>query len=200
VATGGTRKLSVQEANALSTAGFDITGLTASQYAVAKDMIARATQNGWSNQTLANRLKPVIGLGPRYAAAVENMRAGLSQGITVKQKNGKSHKRKLNSAQIDARVKQYTDRLQKSRARTVAQNQLSQVKSNSQRQQWLIDQANGLIPMTTKKVFMLGQNERHCKVCQAIDGTKSELSDTSNLPPIHPNCGCYEIIEDGVTL
>lgn len=181
---------------ALVTSGFDITGLSGSDIHSVQLLVSRAINNGWSPETLSQRLKLIIGLGPRNSTAVENYRAGLQQGVKIKTKGG-IHTRRLNHFQIEARVNAYAERLKKQRRLLIAQYELRNTKAEAKRLEWQHEQTTGKISASAFRVVKVHKDERTCKICAPLNGKHLSISDPTG-PPYHLNCRCTEVLQDNL--
>lgn len=164
---------------ALAQAGQMITGIDETKQRVIGLMVARSISESWTQRELYNRLKDVVGLSPRDAQAVENLRDGLKrQGFTP--------------SKIDARAKAYAGRLLRRRAKLIANNERAMVLARAEADGWLRDQQNDKINPAAMRQTIAQRG--CCTRCQQEDQTTHRLDEHSHLPPFHPGCRCKSVL------
>ena len=162
---------------------------------IIRDIIAEAVSGKYTGQTAAKEIKEHIGLTPQYSRAVTRYREDLAgEGVT--------------GERLEAKVERYSEKLLKSRAKTIARTEIIQAQVSGQRALWNEAANQGIFDRnTTKRIWRTHIDERTCEICQVMDGeevmfngvyTHPDLGnvnifgDILNGPPIHPNCRCRE--------
>lgn len=144
---------------------------------------------------LGRILRPVIGLTPKQATAVQKFRDTLTE------------EDELTPSQIEHRVQNYAGRLWRMRGQRIANTELSFAHNFGQRQ--AIKQAQDSGELTGQVVKRWRMNPRSLDpFCQGLDDKRVGLDETfPGLtakvpfvygPPAHPNCQCgltYELLE-----
>lgn len=147
-------------------------------------LVKRGIDNGWDDATLADRIAQVVGLDARYASAVENQRlALLKAGVP------KGRARDLS--------RDYAKRLRAHRAMVIARNEVHRALCEAQRALWTHMQVSGDLSAYAVRVTVTHKDERLCVVCRPQGGKRASLkAGTGGGPPFHPQCRCYEVLED----
>ena len=104
---------------------WDITGLSGQELMQVQDVLTRGLNDGWSERSFARVLRPIIGLGPKFDAAVAAYQVRLSQ-----QGRSKADVQRLTAA--------YADRLGRYRAKLVAEYELRTALGRAQRGYWRV--------------------------------------------------------------
>lgn len=156
-------------------------------------MVARAVDQGWTDEALGSRLQTIVGLDPMYEQAVQNYRAGR---IASGDPSGKA----------DRLAKQYAKRLQGARALKIARTEVQRSLNDGQRLIWQDMRDAGDISNHAVRVWVLHKDERLCKVCRPMNGKRAAIGKDGGYnvpnvgavvgPPIHPNCRCSEQLVD----
>lgn len=156
-------------------------------------MVARAVDQGWTDEALGSRLQTIVGLDPMYEQAVQNYRAGR---IASGDPSGKA----------DRLAKQYAKRLQGARALKIARTEVQRSLNDGQRLIWQDMRDAGDISNHAVRVWVLHKDERLCKVCRPMNGKRAAIGKDGGYnvpnvgavvgPPIHPNCRCSESLVD----
>lgn len=149
-----------------------------------REIIGDAIEEGMSNAQTIQRIKAEVGLTPRDAAAVRNLRARLrASGKTVAQANKEAAK--------------YAERLLRSRAKTIARTEIARSVSAGQSEFWKQMQDNGRIPPNAKRIWITYQDEKLCEICGDLDGELAPIDGpwqtafgSYDIPNAHPNCRC----------
>lgn len=147
------------------------------------NLTARALEQGWSDDVLAARIQNVVGLDSRYALAVENFREGqIKAGLPP----GKAR---------DA-SRAYAKRLRAHRAIVVARSEVASALAQAQRVLWKQAQERGDLSRYAVRVTRLHKDDRLCQQCRGENGRRRSLKTTVGGPPFHPQCRCWEEVED----
>lgn len=173
---------------ALASAGDLVTGITSDQKRALRRLTARAIQQGWSEEELADRIKAAIGLDERGVNAVENFRAGLVAGGTPK-------------GIARQRANDYAKRLRAARAALIARTELARLTAEAKRLMWAEWKRDGRIDQYAVRVWHTHKDERMCPVCKPMNGQRAAIGKPYAKgmagPPVHPNCRCHETLERG---
>jgi hypothetical protein len=173
-----------------------VVGITEGQQQAVARMVARAVDQGWTDDALARRLQTIVGLDPMYEQAVHNYREGrVAAGDTT----GKA----------DRLAQQYADRLRSARALRIARTEVQQALNDGQRVIWQDMKDSGEVSPHAVRQWVLHKDERLCKVCRPMNGKRSAVGKDGGYnvplvghvvgPPIHPNCRCSEtLVDEGV--
>jgi hypothetical protein len=147
-------------------------------------LVRRALEHGWDDATLATKIEQTVGLDARYAVAVENYRQTL-----VKNGMPKGRARDL--------AKAYALRLRQHRAGVIARNEVHAALTEAQRRLWTEAQERGDLSRYAVRVTVVHKDERLCVTCRPQGGKRRSLKrDSKGGPPFHPQCRCYEVLED----
>jgi hypothetical protein len=156
--------------------------LTNQQVKAIRALVYRGYAKGWSETTIAQYLRPIIGLSAPQAAAVERYQAGLiANGV------------RLSTAQRQAQ--QYASRLWRQRALTIARTELASAYAVGEEAFIRHQQAHGRLG-AIRRVWRTAGDERVCDTCGPLDGTVVQF-----IPPLHPLCRCsveYEQVQQRV--
>lgn len=168
-----------------------------------RSLLAESFVAGIPTRKLARMIRPLIGLLPRDAAAVANLRKRLTKangGTLVKA--GKVRIRVppggASAALIDKATNAYSTRLLNARALNIARTETIRASNEGLRQLWNQNRAAGLLTGNEKKVWIVTPDNRLCPVCAGIAGQLrgvNEFFDTGSFglvmtPPAHPSCRC----------
>lgn len=166
----------------------------ASQDAV-QTILKMGFQQGWTVDTMARRLRAVIGLTDRYATAVEKYREMLLGS--------------QNAAKANELADAYARRLLRQRATTIARTESIRAMNAGQQAAWqdAIDQH--LLAPDVRQEWIVTDDDRLCPICEAIPALNPEgvplghpfQSPLGSLsgPPAHVACRCAVAIAQGVT-
>lgn len=151
-----------------------------------RQIIVRMFSDGVSPQEAAKMLKSMVGLNPRYALAVDNLRRSLTeQGRDL--------------ADVAQKVGDYAERLERSRATTIARTEAMSAQNAGQHILWQDAQNQGLLDADVQREWLVADDERLCPICEPVPGygpvglnESFRLGDGSTIlnPPAHPNCRC----------
>ena len=164
-----------------------IVGLSQTKKKTVRSLAARALEQGWSDAMLKKRLKVVIGLDPKRAAAVENYRKGLLDAGTP-------------PGRAERQTKAYANRLLNHRVALIADQELRMALNNAQRVVWKQMQDINDLSRYAVRVTRIHKDERLCAICRAENGKRRSLQrDLTDGPPFHPRCRCWEeLVDEGV--
>jgi hypothetical protein len=159
---------------------------------VVQGLVARALNEGWSDDLLARRIQEKVGLDSRYAEAVERFRAGqMAAGVP--------------KGKVDQAAKGYARRLRAHRALVIARYEVAKVLNDAQRELWTQQQVDGDLSPYAVRVWQVHKDEKRCRICRGMNGKRASLRPDGGYmvagqkvvgPPVHPQCRCYEIVVD----
>ena len=140
-----------------------------------------------SPHELGTILRPVVGLTPKQAGAVQKLRDGLvAQGLTSKV--------------VEHQVLNYAAFLHRARARNIARTELAFAYNYGQLDAVRTAQTQGFFAGPVVKIWMTAEDERLCDFCRPLDGAVIQLEETFPgmtptlpnifVPPAHPQCRC----------
>lgn len=145
-------------------------------------LIVESVSGGLTPMQAARQIVPLIGLTPRQAHAVSNLRSRLvAQG----------------AKDVSGAVQRYAEKLLRLRARTIARTETMAAANAGQQAIWLQAQANGLLSPDAKKRWITTPDDRLCPQCASVGGQVVLLNEPFQTPlgavmnpPLHPNCRC----------
>ena len=157
--------------------------LTEARRRTIADIVAMGIEQGWSKEDVQRRIKDSIGLDPRRVRAVENYRKQLL-------KDGKP------KGTANRLARAYSGRLVAQRAGIIADHEGRQAIADAQRQLWQEMRDMGHVTPYAVRVTK-GQNDvRKCPQCKKENGRRRSLKTEEGGPPFHPQCRCWEELED----
>ncbi len=158
-------------------------------------IIARGVREGRSIDAITAEVRSVIGLHPRWAAAVANRRRALE-----------SAKNPQSPARIDRLVAQYRERLLTYQARTLARTELLRSSNMGAHEGYRLAVELGAYPEGVEREWVTAAegvpyregNSRVCPVCKPLSGVRIDGLDESFVtavgpvlfPPAHFACRC----------
>ncbi len=178
-----------------------IQDLTTTQARAINTVLSKLGSEGISSRRLAQFIRPLIGLTPTHARAVERLRAGLIEGGTTETAALRQSER-------------YAGFLRRRRAQMIARTEIAS--AYNQGQYFALKDALGegqaLHGDTIIKIWHTQLDERVCPFCGPLHGTAIGFDETfphdgtrktsSQVPPGHINCRClvlYNVIPGGAT-
>jgi SPP1 gp7 family putative phage head morphogenesis protein len=145
-----------------------------------RQALQRGIATGQHPREVARRLRAVVGLNVRQAAAVESFEARLvAQG--------------RDPAQVARMAGRYANRQLKVRTETVARTEVMTALHAGKRAQWDRAVREGVIQASEWDTeFVTANDERVCPQCGPLDGTRAPIGQTplGQEPPLHPRCRC----------
>lgn len=147
-------------------------------------LVRRGLEQGWDDQTLAAKIAGAVGLDARYTAAVENYRKTLVDNGTPK-----GRARDL--------ARDYAQRLREHRAGVIARTEVQGALLEAQRRLWTDQQERGELSRYAVRVTRV-HPDCCSTTCRKYNGRRNSLRRDAkgDAPPFHPQCRCYEEIED----
>lgn len=150
-----------------------------------RDLVRQSIQGSFDVHQLARQVRGSIGLTSRYALAVDNYQQSLVDG-------GMPMGRAMTRAQA------YADRLLRHRAETIARTEVIRATSAGQQAVWNDAQAEGLLPIDAKRIWIVTPDDRLCPICLAMEGQIVGLQEPFqsadvgpvDYPPAHVSCRC----------
>ncbi len=155
-----------------------------------RSIIVRAQREGRSVDAVVAEVRSVIGLHPRWAAAVANRRRALESAKTP-----------MPAARIDALVAAYRSRLLDLQARTLARTELLRSSNMGAMEGYRQAVEAGALPPDFGRKWVTAKDERRCEICRDLAGkvvhglTEDYLSIVGPIrhPPAHFSCRCRQI-------
>ena len=176
----------IEQAMAQRAAGL-ITHLSVEAEATLRAVLVQAVADDLPWTTVAELVRPLIGLNQHQAVAVLKYREALLQdGITP--------------LRTDTLVLKRTRQLTKVRAETIARTELIGAANAAQQTLWQMAESSGLVaPGTTLRRWITTPDDRLCPRCAEMHGQQVGLDavfvqpSTGRQvphPPLHPRCRC----------
>ena len=144
-------------------------------------------ENPIGARDLGRYLRPLVGLTPGQATAVERFRASLIE-------------EGLSAAKVTHRVENYAGYLSRVRAERIARTEISFAFNRAGLDTMRTARDSGLVSGRMTKELATAKDERVCPFCAPLNGAVVELEETfpgatktlPNVlsPPLHPNCRC----------
>lgn len=135
-------------------------------------ILTRSVVEGIPPRDAARLIRPLIGLTQRQADAV--FTRWLQKG--------------------DAAAGRYAAQLLRHRAQTIARTESIRASVDGQLAIWRAAQAQGLLPATARKRWIVTPDDRLCPICAPLAGVEVPLNQPFPGgvagPPLHPNCRC----------
>ena len=156
-------------------------------------IITEAFTNQIDVLTTASRIKNIIGLHPQYADAVVKFeKTELARLVKAGFKEGEAKIR------ARARATQYSDKLKKARATTIARTEIQIAQNEGRYEGWKQASEAGYVDPESQKQWIIARDERTCPICLELDGEivpwNGIFSNGMERPVAHPNCRCTMII------
>ena len=170
--------------------GFLITNFTEQQRKAVQHIIRWGIEQGISADELARYLRPVIGLNTQQELAVINFRNQLMKELQEQGLTGKA----LREA-VEKKVQDYAGWLNRRRARTIADTELSFAYNQGQLEAMKQLTEPGA-PLQGERIYKIWRTKgaEVCPACQELEGEMRELDDDFSAgisaPPLHPRCYC----------
>jgi aminopeptidase N len=148
-----------------------VSNLTTQQVKAIRGLVYRGYAKGWSESTIAQYLRPIIGLSNPQAVAVQRYMQGLID-----------HGMREPAARRKAQ--EYASRLWRQRAQTLARTELASAYALGEEAFVRAEQAAGRMG-AVQRVWVTAGDEFVCETCGPLDGAT-----VLYLPPLHPTCHC----------
>lgn len=161
-------------------AGTLITEITPDTLKTIRTVLFRGALQGASVDDVARELRQVVGLHERFANAVVNRRTKLLA-------------RGLEEARVDREVSQYSNRLLRTRARTIARHELLWAANRGQREAWNVAADTGELDVVgVEREWIAALDDRTDPICQSLDGLRVPFRAEfpTGDPPAHVLCRC----------
>lgn len=162
-----------------------------SQRSAIKDIVTRGYQDGITYQQQARQIKQIIGLDPRRAEAVENLRQRLME------------RGRISDAKIERQADRYAEKLLKQRSRTIAVQEATVAGARGYYETTKDAVSRGILdPRKYEGYRIVTGDERLCPKCSAQAGEARSLPDGvyqssgSVTPKLHTICRCVEGIRE----
>lgn len=165
----------------------EIQYISDSQRDAIKDIVRRGYQDGVTYQQQAREIKQLIGLDPRRAEAVQNMRAKLLE------------RGKLSDDKIDRQAARYAEKLLKQRAGNIAVQEATTAGAQAFYETTKDAVQRGILdPQKYEGYRIVTGDDRLCPQCAALAGESRPLPDGvyrssgGYTPKLHHLCRCVE--------
>lgn len=134
---------------------------------------------------MGGRLEQMWALTPHHVDSANKYRAGLE-------------KQDRSASWVNKMTDRYADRLMRQRVDTVAMTEAMTAFNLGRETQWIRSVRDGTLPADTVKMWITGQDEKVCEVCEPMDGKTAPLGEVFEdinlyVPSAHPNCRCIVI-------
>ncbi len=163
-------------------------GLSSTLQAQLQALVVESQQGGLTVQGLARRIRPLIGLDPRRAAAFVNYRDSVFAGTSGRPLTDKVR------AVLDARVERYGRRLLSDRARTIARTEVLAAGNEGTLASWREAARNRTLPPGRVKRWIATGDDLLCPKCRpwhrAVAALDAPFGNGRLVPPLHPQCRC----------
>lgn len=148
--------------------------------------IARSIRDGIPPAEAARIIRPTIGLTDRQAMTVINYRFSLLE----------------EGADADVVAKaaeRYAAKLLRKRSETIARTETIRAGREGRDETWRQAKAEGLLPETAKRRWVITDDDRLCPACEPLGGVEVGLDEGfpqggGDGPPLHPNCRCTTVL------
>lgn len=161
-----------------------VTGVTGETRRAIRRLVVDAFVEGVPVRTLAQKIRPLVGLTDRQARAVLNKRTALeAAGKTAKQ--------------VDAISARYAETLRRQRAVMIARTEVIRASTDGKIAAWKALQAKGQLSPRLRKTWIVTPDDRLCPICEPLDGEQVVIDGQFRTrvglvmgPPAHPQCRC----------
>lgn len=165
-------------------AGELITAVDATSREAVRALIVSAVGRGDSIPRTAAAVSSVVGLHPRYATAVDRLRARMeADGVKA--------------SVIEQRTARYSRKLLRSRAESIARWEIQDARNRGRLQVWREGLAQGALPADSMKAWD-AELPTACPICVDLDGetvpVNEPFSNGRLMPPGHVRCRCTAVI------
>jgi len=162
--------------------------------------------NGTSRDAVRAILREGYRLGrhPRYMAQDIRSVVGLTerQSIAVARRQAAMIEAGVSEADIERRLRRYSERLLRQRAETIARNETMVAINRGRYELWVQLEADGGLEPGAMREWMTSEDERVCPICGPMNEQPTSLKDpyllpdgnTVQHPPAHVSCRCTERI------
>lgn len=163
-----------------------------------RDQLRQMFAQGIPADEIARRIRPLIGLTRRDAAAVAKLRARLELENT---KRLAEQRKPWPEERINAPVDAYAGRLLRGRAERIARTESIRASAEGQQELWRqATDAGFLDKERTRRAWLITPDERLCEICAPMADDKALVNleqpfglpngETVMTPPGHPMCRC----------
>lgn len=186
-----------------------IKNISSEAQASIRQIIANAQIQGITGRNQAIQIRQFIGLTQRQVNSIANLTNSL-EGISAMPRGaqimrlaqlGESfplsqvRNRVLSDQAIQRIVSDYANRQLRYRATMIARTETMMAANAGREMTWLELQKQGLVPDSAVRVWYVTPDERTCSQCQALHLTETKLSESAQIPPLHPQCRCVILLE-----
>jgi hypothetical protein len=149
-----------------------------------RDLMRASVAGGRDIRATARAIRAVVGLDPRRARAVEAFRTRLeADGVAAEP--------------VTVRTDRYAAAQLRDRATVITRTETLTAEHRGQEALWTVARQQGLLdPGTTRRTWIVTDDDRLDAECEALDGAEAELDGDFpggvSGPPLHPQCRCSE--------
>lgn len=148
--------------------------------------ITRSIRDGIPPAEAARLIRPTIGLTDRQAMTVINYRFSLLEECASPELVAKAAER-------------YAAKLLRQRSETIARTETIKAGREGRDETWRQAQAEGLLPETVQRRWVITDDDRLCPACEPLGGVEVGLDEPwpnggGDGPPLHPNCRCSSVL------
>lgn len=162
---------------AASQAAKAVTEVTLETQRAIRMLIVESIRDGIPPYEAARRIRGMVGMTTRQAAAAVNFRRGLVDlGLT--------------SARVELQMERYIAKKIRERSVNIARTEIMTALNRGVAQSWVQARNEGLL--TTKQVaeIIITPDDRLCPICEPLDGVQVPIDAFSEHPPYHNMCRC----------
>lgn len=170
----------------------DVTGET--RKAIRK-VIARAFTENMPPRESARLLRKIVGLTETQEESLDKLRRALRENPgKIVRMGERKFKAPTTRTGIRDIIERQSDRMIRNRSILIARTETISASNQGQTQLWQQAVAEGVLPRTAKRVWIVTPDERLCPICEGLDGKTSSLNGSFenkfDNPPAHPGCRC----------
>jgi hypothetical protein len=141
---------------------------------------------------VARRVRDHLGLTARQSQALRRRQEDLFRQAAAEDAP-------MTEARAEAETARYAQRLRADRALTIARTESMRAANAGQQELWRQAEAEGYLPPTQQREWLVTPDELLCEICAPIPGNgpvglrEAFVTGSGNLlmhPPAHPNCRC----------
>lgn len=183
-----------------------ITGVSKTTREAIRGVIERAFSEGIPPRAAARLIRPMIGLTPKDAQAVMNLRARLEdasgQTVYAGSRAIRVPEDGFSDEEIENYTDRYSDRLLQDRSETISRTETIAASNEGQRELWEQMVEDGLLDASEQREWSVAEDDRLCPICEDLDGQLAGLDEEFVTmdgervigPPAHPNCRCATVL------
>lgn len=159
-----------------------------------RQIIVEGLEKGLTPLDHGRHIRDIVGLTSQHASAVDKLRDRLvADG--------------LSEEEIQRQVDKKAEQLLRWRGNNIARTETMTAVHNGQRAAWMQARDDGVVPSTSKRVWVVTPDDKLCPYCEPMEdmnpnGVGMDEQFQSDLgavdgPPLHNQCRCSEALEIG---